>query len=55
MSPQDQDRLADIRQKSLTWSALQDTSSWEAPFLLRLLDEKTRELDALRRRLDLVE
>lgn len=52
MSPKDQSRLAAIRQQILAWSAPFDTSSWEAPFLLRLLDEKAQEGVTLRRRLD---
>ena len=42
-------RLAEIRMKWELWSALTDTSQWEATFFFNLLEQKERELADLRK------
>jgi hypothetical protein len=42
-------RLADIRMQVLTWSIETDTSTWEAPFLIKIIDEQAKELRELRK------
>ena len=51
MTTCEQTRLAEIRQKTLLSSAQFNTTTWETPFLLRLLDEKSHELEILKRAL----
>jgi hypothetical protein len=43
-------RLAEIRSRCELWSAVRDTSTWETSFLLKLLEDKDREIQRLRDR-----
>lgn len=38
LTPQEQRRIAQIRANIEMWSAETDTSTWEAPFLLGIID-----------------
>jgi hypothetical protein len=49
MTAQETHRLAEIRSQALLWSAMRDTSTWETAFLLRIIDQKEREIRRLRR------
>ncbi len=49
MTDQQAARLADIRSRTLFWSAVRDVSTWESPFLLELLDENIQRVAALER------
>ena len=51
LSSQDQERLMDIRMRLLKSSTHCDTSTWETPFLLRILEEKNQEIKILRQQL----
>lgn len=53
MKTNDQNRLAEIRSQAHFWASHVDTSTWETPFLLRLLDEKSQEIAILKRKLTL--
>lgn len=39
----EQKRLADIRASAIKWGAVKDTSTWETPFLLEIIDRMTEE------------